>query len=260
MRNLAMTHSFHYNCFARALAVLMNRLLGIPVLNYFDDFGALVPEPLGDRALWMVGNTSSVLGAPMKTIKSLVDTQLTFLGLLGSFPGPQRGLLLSIELPQGKIAKWSQIIRDHIAGGRITSKHLEKLIGKLSFTQTSVFGRFGRTLLIALHYKLKERPYSEILSPRELDILSRRSQAIATHIARTVEIKPKFPEFVIYTDATTSTRITAALVFNNEVPSDFPIIDELAEEVSPPSGGKPSTAQHTFTASRCSPSGASFSP
>ena len=91
-----------YNCFARALAVLMNHLLGIPVLNYFDDFGALVHEPLGARALWMVENTISVLGAPMQTIKSLVDTQLTFLGLLGSSPDPQRGLILIIEFPQGR--------------------------------------------------------------------------------------------------------------------------------------------------------------
>ena len=55
-------------------------------------------------ALWMVENTILTLGTPMKTIKSLVGNQLTFLGLLGSFPDPARGLILSIELPQGKIA------------------------------------------------------------------------------------------------------------------------------------------------------------
>ena len=70
-----------YNFFARSLAVLINRTLGIPVLNYFEDFGALVPEPLGTMALRMVENTSLNLGAPMWNIKSLVDAQLTFLGL-----------------------------------------------------------------------------------------------------------------------------------------------------------------------------------
>ena len=215
--------------------------------------GALVPEPLGTRALWVVENTSSVLGAPVKTTKSPVDAQLTFLGLLGSFPVPQRGLILSIEPPQGKITKWPQIIRDPIKDVRITSKHLEKIIGKLSFTQTSAFGRFGRTLQIPLRDKLRDRPYSEILPPRAINILLWWDQAITTHIARTVDIKPKFPEYVIYTDAATSARITAALVFNNEVPSDCPIIDELREEVSSPSGRKPSLVQLTFTASRCSP-------
>ena len=92
----------HYNCLARALAVLINRTLGIPILNYFDDFGALVPDPLGTMALWMVENTSLALGAPMETIKSLVRNQLTFLRLLGSFPDPQRGLILRVEPPPGK--------------------------------------------------------------------------------------------------------------------------------------------------------------
>ena len=61
--------------------MLIIRTLGIPFLNYFDDFGALVPDPLGSMSLWTVGKTSSTLGAPMKTIESLVDTHLTFLGL-----------------------------------------------------------------------------------------------------------------------------------------------------------------------------------
>ena len=36
----AVSAVIHYNCFARALAVLINHTLGIPVINYFDDFGA----------------------------------------------------------------------------------------------------------------------------------------------------------------------------------------------------------------------------
>ena len=142
-------------------------------------------------------------------------------------------MVLRAELPTDKITKWPQIISDHIADGRITSKHFEKLIGNLSFTKTSVCGRFGRALLIPLHDKLKLKPYSESLSPREIDILLWRYQAITSHVVRTVEIKPKSPEYVIYTDAATSTRI-AALVFSNEVPSDHPVIDELRAESSSP--------------------------
>ena len=84
------------------------------------------------------------------------------------------------------------------------------MIGKLSFAQTSVFGRFGRALLIPLHDKLRDRPYSEIIPAREIDIPLWGGQAITSHVARSVEIKPKFPEYAIYTDAATSTRITAA--------------------------------------------------
>ena len=86
----AVSAVIHYNCFARPLAVLINRALGIPVLNYFDDFGVLLPGPLGAMTLWMVENTSSTLGAPMKTIKSLVDAHLAFLGILDIFRAPER--------------------------------------------------------------------------------------------------------------------------------------------------------------------------
>ena len=249
----AVSAVIRYNCLARSLAVIINRPSGIPALNYFGDFGALVPEPLGTMALWVVENTSLTLGAPMRKIKSLVDAQLTFLGLLGSLPGPQRGLILSIALPQDKITKWSQIIRDRIANGRTTSNHLGKLIGAFPFAETSVFGRFGRAILIPLRGKLEERPYSEILSAREIDILLWRGKAITSHAPRTVEIRHKFPEYVIYTDAATSNRITAALVFNNATPSEHPIIDELREEEPPPLGRTPFRAQHTFTGSKFSP-------
>ena len=64
-------------------------------------------------------------------------------------------------------------------------------------------------------------------------------------MARTIEIKHKFPEYAICTDAATSARITAALVFNNEVSSDHPIIDELREEIASPFVKQHSTAQLT---------------
>ena len=80
-----------YNCFARSLSVITNRTLGIPVLNYFADFGASVPEPLGTMALLMVENTILTLGAPMKTIKSRFDTQLILLRPLRILPGPPEG-------------------------------------------------------------------------------------------------------------------------------------------------------------------------
>ena len=36
----------HYNCFPRCLAVLVNRCLGIPLVNYYDDFGAFCPASI----------------------------------------------------------------------------------------------------------------------------------------------------------------------------------------------------------------------
>ena len=39
----AVSSVIHYNCFARIFSVLANRILGLPVFNYFDDFFSLVP-------------------------------------------------------------------------------------------------------------------------------------------------------------------------------------------------------------------------
>ena len=41
----------HYNCLSRAIAVLTNLIFGIPLLSYFDDFGALVPDDLGEDSI-----------------------------------------------------------------------------------------------------------------------------------------------------------------------------------------------------------------
>ena len=73
-----------YNCFDRPLDVIINRACGIPVLNYFDDFGALVPAPIRHYGAMDGGEYHPHVGGPDETIKSLGDTQLTSLGLIGS--------------------------------------------------------------------------------------------------------------------------------------------------------------------------------
>ena len=41
----------HYNTLSRAIAVLTNKIFGIPSISYFDYFGAPTPEDIGDDAL-----------------------------------------------------------------------------------------------------------------------------------------------------------------------------------------------------------------
>ena len=41
----------HYNCFSRLASVIFNKIFGIPLLAYFDDFGALVPKRLCEKDL-----------------------------------------------------------------------------------------------------------------------------------------------------------------------------------------------------------------
>ena len=41
----------HYNCYSRTVAILINRILGIPLIAYYDDLGALIPSDLGQLTL-----------------------------------------------------------------------------------------------------------------------------------------------------------------------------------------------------------------
>ena len=40
----AVSAVIHYNCFSRRLAVIINRMLGIPMISYFDDYGPYPPR------------------------------------------------------------------------------------------------------------------------------------------------------------------------------------------------------------------------
>ena len=42
----AVSAVLRYNCFSRIISVIFNKIFGIPLLAYFEDFGALVPARL----------------------------------------------------------------------------------------------------------------------------------------------------------------------------------------------------------------------
>ena len=145
----------HYNCFSRAFAVLVNRCCGAPLLSYYGDCGAFCPESLGAKALSTVNEGGDILLILFKKDKSEVGRSVKFLGLPGDFPNPANGMDLCISLPQGKTIRWSEIAESTASKGSIPHKDLGKLLGGLSFSQTSVFGKFGGTMLKSLFGKLR---------------------------------------------------------------------------------------------------------
>ena len=71
----------HYNCFSRAVAVLFTKLAGIPLLSYFDDFGALVPSEVLGHALGAFTKFCSLPGIRPKSEITEKGPALTFLGV-----------------------------------------------------------------------------------------------------------------------------------------------------------------------------------
>ena len=96
--------------------------------------------------------------------------------------------------------------------GVITHDQLESLIGRLSFSQTSIFGRFGRPMMTQLYNKLNARRYHPILSTNEIRIPQWWRTALINLASRTVRPQRGRPDWVVFTDAATSTSIIAAVL------------------------------------------------
>ena len=82
----------------------------------------------------------------LNDIKPKVGRDVTFLGLEGTFPDPPNGILPPIVLTGGKKQRWATRIGEFLSSGRIRHKESGSLTGRLSFSQTSIFGRFGMAM------------------------------------------------------------------------------------------------------------------
>ena len=101
----------HYNCFSRTLAVLINRIFGIPLMSYFDDLGALTPSEITQLALETIKEFLLILMIFLNGRKTNLGEDLVFLGLLGFPPNPSRRMTLAIVLPQDKKDRWVAAIK-----------------------------------------------------------------------------------------------------------------------------------------------------
>ena len=120
---------------------------------------------------------------------------------------------LRVSLTPEKASSWSAIIRRRINDGSISHPDLEKLIGKLRFSQTCLFGKFARTQIRCLYRKLYAPSYSHILSQTELIALHWWVEVISNLKPRIPRGVCQAPDFVIYNDAATITMRIAALLF-----------------------------------------------
>ena len=202
----------HYNCFSRIISVLTNKIFGIPLLAYFDDLGSEIPERVAPQALKTFQTFSALVGYLLKLNKTDIGREVTFLGLLGKFPTPENDMTLEISLSPDKVTSWSDRIDKFLELGVITPTELDSLIGRLSFSQTSIFGRFGRPFLAHLYAKQNAPYYSHILSDREQRSLRWWCTMLRQMKPRKITPKPDKPEYVVFTDAATKTGIMAAIV------------------------------------------------
>ena len=84
----------------------------------------------------------------------------------------------------------------------------------MSFSQTSIFGRFGRALMQPIHRKLKAPVYQGELARPAIKVFQWGAGVLRTVCPRRVSPRLNTPHIIIYTDAATSTRIAPIIVFD----------------------------------------------
>ena len=207
-----------YNCFSRLLAVLANRIFGIPLIGYFDDFGALVPANVGRHALRTFERFCNSLGITLKKTKTDRGRRIISLGLQGDFPSPGNKMLLSIDLPGEKATARRNTIGRILSEGVVSQDALDSIIGRLSFAQTSVFGRVGRGMMAPLYAELRSAPYHTTLSGRDSMTLAWWTAALPNMEPRVATPNTDRTDRIVYTDAAGKSRIVAAVIIG---PTNF---------------------------------------
>ena len=191
----------HYNCFPRLLTTFLTRLLMLPILGYFDDFGFFTLRDSAETTLGHVTRFCRILCITLKEEKSAVGPIMTFLGLTGTFPCPSNDMVLSVCLDDGKTQRWTRSIRDILAARSISHASLEALIGRLNFAQTNTFNRFARGMLKPLYGKLYSKRYIPALSTTSVRVLTWWHATLTLLPPRLVGKRKTRPDYVLFTDA-----------------------------------------------------------
>ena len=91
----------------------MNRIFGIPLICFFDDFGAMVPSEIALAALDFFTLFCHKLWITLEPSKSELGQRVTFIGLSGSFPRKENNWQLEVSLSREKALLWADDIRTH---------------------------------------------------------------------------------------------------------------------------------------------------
>ena len=105
--------------------MIINRAFGIPLLSYYDDFGSIAPESIGQAALATIHSASKAISIILHDDKSEVGRRVEFLGLIGPFLNREEAMSLSISHPDAKRDTCSAIADAAAASGSIAHRDLE---------------------------------------------------------------------------------------------------------------------------------------
>ena len=158
------------------------------------------PTAIATKALAIFTETSSNLSSFPNDEKSDCGTEVAFLGLLGAPVG------FRTERPYAPTymredQKAAFLIRRSGFDAKDSPQINRGINRGLTFTQTPILGRFGRTPIKPLYKKHYPDPYTEILTETDARIPEWWDAPVRTTIPRIVEIESPRSEILIDADA-----------------------------------------------------------
>ena len=203
-----------YNVSSRPITAIFNRMFGIPPICFFGDFADLIHRLLATEGLSVFSRFRPLLGIKLKGAKSEVGPAIAFSVLLGSFPSKENGAVLPICMPDEKSRALAALIRSYLAQNRLSYQEIEKLIGRLSFSQTLLFGKFARTQLRPLYTKMRRKYFCASLSAQERATIVWWDEVISGFPPRICRpLSSRFDD-LLYTGAATNPPCICALLPN----------------------------------------------
>ena len=170
------------------------------------------PSALGADGLRAVSEFRRIILAVLKSAKTELGGILTFLGLGGN--PPISGMLLAVDFPDfEKLARCARI-EHFVESGRIGREELESLTGRLSISQTSIFGRIGRAMTHPRYRKANLGFYQSYLTDSDVWVLRWRAGFLRSIRSQIVYPLRPTQQKITYARAATSAQIIAAVVLD----------------------------------------------
>ena len=196
--------ALHYKCLSRVTASLTCRVLKIPRIGYYGDFGIILPESLMKNAFGVFASFNKALIIISKEKKSGYGALTEFLGMVIRFRNDGGSVLASLPLAEEKIQELVKMIEEPAGQNAASLARLQKLAGRLRFTRTAVMGRFGRAAV---------RAGGGVLSPvfrGRLRCRVRVNPAIMPRLVLSYQEPEASEPFRFYSDATGDGKLASA--------------------------------------------------
>ena len=125
----------------------------------------------------------------LKGGKAEIGREVSYIGHLGTFENAENEMAVEIALKPVKVNIRCKRIELILELGAITMTEPEGADGGLSFSDPSIFGRFGRPLRAPLYAKLNPPFYHIAISDRAVRAYRRRSESLRAMAPR--KIRPR---------------------------------------------------------------------